>query len=81
MEDKTMGMKNKMAKLASIAAMMAVANGDEVYDCLPAVNHKTSNESKGEAKKCKSCRFYDGCHEHPKPMQIACGNYERRKKK
>lgn len=76
-----MGMKNKMAKIASIAAMMAVANGDEVYDCLPAANHKTAKVSKGEAKKCKSCRFYYGCPEVKKPMQIACGNYERRKRK
>ena len=27
-----MGMKNKMAKIASVAAMMAIANGEEVYD-------------------------------------------------
>lgn len=75
-----MGMKNKMAKLASIAAMMAFANGDEVYDCLPDVNHKKANVSKGEAKKCKSCANYP-CPKSRKPMQIACNNYERKKKK
>lgn len=76
-----MGMKKKMGQVASIAAMMAMANGDEVYDFLPAVNEKTARISKGEAKKCKSCRHFKYCHEKPKPMQIACGNYERRKRK
>ena len=76
-----MGMKKKMGQVASIAAMMAVANGDEVYDFLPAANTKTARLSKGEAKKCKSCCHFKYCQEKPKPMQIACGNYERRKRK
>lgn len=44
-------MKNKMAKIASIAAMMAVANGDEVYDCLPAANHKTAKAKRRNASR------------------------------
>ena len=75
-----MGMKNKMAQIASIAAMMAVANGDEVYD-LQQNNSPKNTLSKGEKKKCKSCRHFKYCHEQPKPMQIACGNYEKKKKK
>ncbi len=74
-----MGMKNKMAQIASIAAMMAIANGDEVYD-LPRNNSPKNTLSKGEKKKCKSCRHFP-CPESNEPMRVACGNHERRKKK
>lgn len=73
-----MGMKNKMAKIASIAAMMAIANGDEVHD-IPQARPKKPL-SKGESKKCKSCEFFKGCPERPAPMDTACGNYKRKKK-
>jgi len=87
-----MGMKNKMAKIASVAAMMAVANGDEVYDFNQSSTPKNTL-SKGEKKKCKSCACYDknlprACREKrpgwfvvPAPMDIACEHYKRRKKK
>lgn len=74
-----MGMKSKMAKIASVAAMMAIANGDEVYD-FPHANTPKVALSKGEQKKCKSCKHFP-CPESKEPMRIACGNHERRKKK
>ena len=73
-----MGMKKKMAKIASVAAMMAIANGDEVCD-FPHANTPKVTLSKRESKKCKSCRHFKYCQGNPKPMQIACENYERRK--
>lgn len=66
-------------QIASIAAMMAVANGDEVYD-LPRNNSPKNTLSKGKKKKCKSCRHFP-CPESKEPMRVACGNHERRKKK
>ena len=59
--------------------VMAVANGDEVYD-LPRNNSPKNTLSKGEKKKCKSCRHFP-CPESKEPMRVACGNHERRKKK
>lgn len=39
--------------------------------------------SKGESKKCKSCRHFEECkrYKNVSPMQIACNQHERRKKK
>ena len=48
-----MGMKKKMANIASIAAMMAVANGDEVYD-FGQNNTPKNTLTKGERRNTKT---------------------------
>ena len=37
-------------------------------------------KSKGEATKCKTCKWFNDCRNND-PMMIACEKYERRKKK
>lgn len=90
-----MGMKSKMARIASVAAMMVVANGDLTNDMYgtPQSNKPKAKPSKGEQKKCKSCKHYYnygtncycdihyGWNHNVRPMQVACKEYERRKKK
>jgi hypothetical protein len=64
----------KQIALLGMAAMAAIEG-----NAMPRLRPKPIIH-KGEAKKCKSCKFFP-CPESKTPMRIACGNHERRKRK
>ena len=69
-----MSMKKDLYLLMASAAM-------SMLGCEYPVSHRVPKKpSKGEAKKCKSCKHFP-CSARKEPMRIACGNHERRKKK
>lgn len=43
--------------------------------------HVPATLSKGETKKCKSCQDYPNCKNCYKPLQTACENYKRKKRR
>lgn len=70
-------MKKDLHILLASAAMAMIG-------CEYPVSHRVPKKlSKGESKKCKSCKSYEYCktHHNVAPMRIACDQYERRKKK
>ena len=73
-----MGIESKMKKAIAVAMMMDALEG-KGYNT-PVSHYVPRTPSKGEAKKCKSCKHFP-CPESKEPMRIACGNHERRKKK
>jgi hypothetical protein len=74
-----MSMKNDL-KLLEASAMLFLNDSRQFYDTPRAINHVPKTPSKGELKKCKSCKHFP-CPESKTPMRIACGNHERRKRK
>ena len=72
-----MGIESKMKKAIAVAMMMDALEG-KGYNT-PVSHYAPRTPSKGEAKKCKSCKHFP-CPESKEPMRIACGNHERRKK-
>ena len=69
-----MGMKKDLHLFLATSAMAMLG-----YEP-PIVHRVPKKPSKGEAKKCKSCKFFP-CYENEDPMRIACEKHERRKKK
>ena len=72
-----MGMKKDLHLLMASAAMSML--GCEY----PVSHHVPKKLSKGESKKCKSFKYFERCqsYKNVSPMQIACNQHERRKKK
>lgn len=76
LNENAMNKNERLFNRMATTAMAMVAYG---HDESPRPYKPNNRVSKGEAKKCKSCKHFERCK--VPPMKLACDSYERRKKK
>lgn len=71
---------NKLSRLMAMTALVAAASQPGMTD-LPVINHRPLPKYKGESPKCKTCVHFKTNRKCFSPMQMACENYSRKKRK
>lgn len=71
---------SKLSRLLTLAAITAAASQPGMTD-LPVINHRALPKYKGESPKCKTCVHFRTNRKCCTPMQMACENYSRKKRR
>lgn len=71
---------SKLSRILAMTAMMASAAKTGMTD-LPVIDRRPLPKYKGESPKCKSCVHFKTKRNCCTPMQMACENYLRKRKK
>lgn len=71
---------SKLSRLMTMVAITAAASQPGMTD-LPNVSERTLPKYKGESPKCKTCVHFRTNRKCFTPMQMACENYSRKKRR